>query len=249
MDVVDENANEFFTALIAMRDLKKNVKALQDGLYEEQQQRANEVAELRQALENERTERMFHFQDTGNAIANETCQREAVTQRLRHDLGDFRMATEKEATDLRVRHKQLSESLAHEADQLSRRLEQLREDHTNSLQNLGSGLEEEQTTRSNAVDDLAARLAAEVAHARSEREQLFRDLAENTKVTQADHAFLGMVSDAFTTFKKIAMDESMMDTRSTAYCSPSTAGTMTSRSPDLMLNPWPHSPEPSRMSQ
>lgn len=242
----------FDSAIFAMRELNKNVKVLQDTLFEEQQQRQNEVAELRQALEQERMERVLLFQESRNAMANESRQREATLDRLRHDLGDHRMATEKETSDLRGSHQDLSDALVREVQRLGDSLEELRQSSSMQLSELNGLLVAEAQARCDSVDDLARRVTTEVNQARSERQCITMDLAANTKKTQSDHIFLGMVSDAFATFKKAGSVDADNYDAHTAYGSPSIGGSTWRASPDASRTTFldtPISPEADRVVQ
>eukprot|EP00927_Polykrikos_kofoidii_P070593 TRINITY_DN67013_c0_g1_i1.p1 TRINITY_DN67013_c0_g1~~TRINITY_DN67013_c0_g1_i1.p1 ORF type:complete len:276 (+),score=56.80 TRINITY_DN67013_c0_g1_i1:75-830(+) len=192
--------NPFENAFSVLKVLQIQIVQLEAALNTERNERQVETAALQQALEQERLERLTLCQQLQHSLQVEKDQRTATCHRNAHDIGDLRAALEKEVNERHKNCTSIRECLVTEVSRLANLIEERKNTNVRDKAEAIENLEAEIKDRLEADTNLDVKFCAKTEELRQWLEQVARELKMNTKVTDADHLFIGAVANTYKSF-------------------------------------------------
>jgi len=217
-----EHVNVFDSAHDVFKTLKAQVQELQCALLVEQQQRAEDVSQLRAALEQEKSDRILQNQQQEHALANQAHRMEGAQDRIRFKMGELDRALQKEITDRDVHCQHLGHTLAEEAKRLQSSIDELKASENDHFKSLTDDLATEEKSRKDGEQAADTKLLSEATRLEIESKRIAEDLSNyrtktdlsrtwHQKFTSGLHADVvwlsnhlqngGNIADTFKTFK------------------------------------------------
>jgi len=210
--------NPFDSPLSVMKTLQGQVQDLQAALAAEQQQRIQEVSELRALLQHTIADQQELSRYTQSAIANQTQRLEAAQDRIRYQQGDQERKLDQEMIRRDSELDVIREQLASQVQRLSTTIEEFKVDEDAQIQALSNSLMVETQERQAAQGNLGGRLSAEAERLGGEISRLAQDLSEHKTSSDANFAHSRKTeSDLSTDIRYIAKQIGGIATISEAY--------------------------------